>query len=69
MKQQVTAIRRTRESLCPYVPEFKAALMEHALDELEDGSSLHEIGDKLGLEWGLLARWFRESLSREVLEE
>jgi hypothetical protein len=66
LKQQVAAIRSTRESLCPYPPEIKRELIEHALDELKDCSLLQELSDKLGLEWGLLVRWLREALPQEV---
>ena len=65
LKQEVTAIRHARETLCPYTPALKRALMEHALDDSVVWDVLDEFGSRIGLELGLLASWFRAMLAQE----
>ena len=62
LKHQIETIRRTRESLCPYPPTLKRAILEHAINEMQELGVLDDISEKVGLEWGLLLGWFREGL-------
>lgn len=69
LKQRVSAIRQARESAHPYGAELKYSILDYAVRELADIGTLHELGDKVGLDDSQLIYWFRELIARMAPEE